>query len=74
MKKDFYFSDKYSQDRYPRSRAAKKLSNSKEFLDVSRNSVDSDICRAVIDLDRYLRLIECGYNVWYKGELFVAEK
>ena len=74
MKKDFYFSDKYCQSQYPRSRAAKKLSNSKEFLEISRNSVDSDICRTIIDLDRYLHLIENGYHVWYKGELFFAEK
>ena len=74
MKEGFYFSEKYSKSQYPRSQAAKNLSNSNEFLEVSRNSVDSDICRAIIDLDRYLRLIESGYNVWYKGELFVARK
>jgi len=74
MKEEFYFSDKYSQDQYPRSHAARKLSHSNEFLDISRNSVDSDICRAIIDLDRYLRLIENGYDVWYRGELFIGCK
>jgi len=74
MKRGFYFSDKYSQDQYPRSHAARNLSNSDEFLEVSRNSVDSDICRAIIDLDRYLHLAESGYNVCYKCELFVAQK
>ena len=53
---------------------ARNLSNSDEFLAVSHNSVDSDICRAIVDVDRYLKLIESGYNVWYKGELFVARK
>jgi hypothetical protein len=70
----FYFSDKYSKEHYPRSKAAKGRSNSDEFLEVSRNSVDTDICRAIIDLDRYLLLVEKGYNVWYRGELFVAER
>ncbi|UCC28761.1 MAG: hypothetical protein JSU86_11225 [Phycisphaerales bacterium] len=70
----FYFSDRYSRAHYPRSEAARGVSNSDEFLEVSRNSVESDICRAIIDLDRYLRLVEKGYNVWYRGELFVAEK
>jgi hypothetical protein len=73
-KAGYYFSDKYSQDHYPTSRAARGLSNSDEFLEISRNSVDSDICRAIIDLDRYLRLAENRYNVWYKGELFVAQR
>jgi hypothetical protein len=69
-----YFSQKYSMDQYPRSEAARGLSNSGEFAEVSRNSVDSDICRAIIDLDRYLRLVENQYDAWYKGELFVARK
>ena len=71
---DFYFSDKYAWRDYPRSEAGKGVSNSDQFLDVSRHSVDSDICRAIIDLDRFLRLMEHGYNVWYRGELFVAER
>lgn len=69
-----YFSQKYSTNRYPRSEAAKGLSNSDEFMEVSQNSVDSDICRTIIDLDRYLRLAEARYSVWYKGELFVARR
>jgi len=70
----FYFSDKYSKELYPRSKAARGVSNSDEFLEVIRNSADTDICRAIIDLDRYLYLVEKGYNVWYRGELFVAER
>jgi hypothetical protein len=50
------------------------LSHSEEFLEVSRHSVDSDLCRAIIDLDRFLYLTENGYDVWYKGELFVASR
>lgn len=69
-----YFSPKYSQDHYPTSQAAKRLTNSGGFLRISQCSVDSDTCRTIIDLDRYLHLTESGYNVWYKGELFVAEK
>ncbi|MHC4073927.1 MAG: hypothetical protein ACYTGS_18160 [Planctomycetota bacterium] len=69
-----YFSPKYSKDHYPASLAARGLSNSDEFVEISRNSVDSDICRAIIDLDRFLRLVENRYNVWYKGELFAAHK
>jgi hypothetical protein len=72
--KRHYFSAKYGAEQYPRSRAARGMSNSNEFLDVSRNSVDSDICRAIIDLDRYLHLAENNYDVWYRGELFVARR
>lgn len=73
-KKGLYFSAKYSRHAYPRSKAAKELIDSEEFLEVAQNTVDSDICRAIIDLDRYLRLTEKGYKVWYKGELFFAER
>jgi hypothetical protein len=69
-----YFAQEYSMDRYPRSHAARDFSDSDEFNQVSRNSVDSDICRTIIDLDRYLHLMENQYNVLYKGELFVARK
>lgn len=69
-----YFSQKYSRDHYPTSEAGKALSSSDEFMEASRNSVDSDVCRTIIDLDRYLRLVENQYGVWYKGELFVARK
>ncbi len=70
----FYFSDKYTKNCYPRSYAAQGVSNPDEFLEVGQNSTDSDICRAIIDLDRYLFLVENGYDVWYRGELFVAKK
>jgi len=69
-----YFCDEYSKEHYPISKAARTVSNSDEFMDISRNSVDSDICRAIIDLDRYLYLLEKGYKVWLKGDLFVAQK
>ena len=69
-----YFSHKYSRDRYPQSEAARGLSNSDEFMEISRNSVGSDTCRTIVDLDRYLHLVENGYDVLYKGELFVAHK
>jgi len=69
----FYFSDRYTRDAYPRSEAARKVSTPDEFLAVARNTPDSDVCRAIIDLDRYLHLMESGYDVWYRGELFVAE-
>jgi len=73
-KKGFFFSPDYSRQAYPRSQAAKELIDSEEFLKVAQNTVDSDVCRAIIDLDRYLRLVEKEYNVWYKGELFFAER
>lgn len=69
-----YFSDRYSKNHYPRSNAARGLSDSDEFKEVCRNSVESDICRAIIDLDRYLYLVERGYRVWFKGDLFVARR
>ena len=72
--KGHYFSAKYSADQYPRSTAARGMSHSEEFIEISRNSVDSDICRAIIDLDRYLHLTESEYGVWYKGEVFVASR
>jgi len=68
-----YFSNKYSADHYPTSQAARKLSNPDEFIEIARNTVDSDICRSIIDLDRYLHLVEAGYDVWYRAEMFVAE-
>ncbi len=72
--KGHYFSEKYSLEKYPRSTAAGGLSSPNEFLEICRNSVNSDICRTLIDLDRYINLVENGYRVWYRGELFVAEK
>jgi hypothetical protein len=70
----FYFSDKYSHDAYPRSAAARTVSNSDEFRAVARHSADSDICRTIIDLDRCLHLTESGFSAIYQGELFVAER
>jgi hypothetical protein len=70
----YYFSDKYSCNAYPRSEAARSMSASDEFQAVARHSADSDICRAIIDLDRHLYLVEKGFSVVYQGELFVAER
>jgi hypothetical protein len=42
------------------------------ILEVAQNSVDSDICRFIIDLDRCLYLRERGYDVLYREELFFA--
>jgi hypothetical protein len=70
----FYFSPGYAPGAYPRSAAGRRLSTADEFLAVARNSVDSDICRAIIDLDRCLHLAEQGYRVVYQGELLVAER
>src|ERR1039458_1053802 len=42
------------------------LSTTDEFLAVARDSADSDICRAIIDLDRYLHLAEHGFRVEYQ--------
>ncbi len=67
-----YFSEKYSGDRYPRSIAAAEISNPKEFQALSSNAADSDISRTIIDLDRYLYLVENGYDAWYQGEMFIA--
>lgn len=72
--KGHYFSEKYSCEKYPISFSARGLSSPNEFLEICRNSVNSDICRTIIDLDRYMHLVENNYCVWYKGELFVAEK
>ena len=70
----YYFSDKYSRNAYPRSETARSVSTSDEFQAVARHSADSDICRAIIDLDRHLYLVEKGFSVVYQGELFVAER
>lgn len=69
-----YFSDDYARNHYPQSQAAKGVTCSEEFLEVARNSPESDICRTIIDLDRCLHLMESEYNVSYRGELFVAER
>ena len=69
----FYFSDKYARASYPRSEGGRSESGPDEFQAVARHSADSDICRAIIDLDRYLYLVDKGFKVVYQGELFVAE-
>ena len=68
----FYFIDKYNQDTYPRSKAARNLADSETFLQVARNAVDSDICISIIDLDRAIYLQEQGYDVMYQDEVFFA--
>ena len=60
-----YFSDRYDPAAYPRSQGAATVTTSNELLDVARHSTDSDICRTIIDLDRYLPLREKGYSVLY---------
>ena len=73
-KKGHYFSPDYSMNQYPRSQAGKGLTNSDEFLEISRYAAGSGICRTIIDLDRYLYLVEKGYNAWYRAEMFVAQR
>ena len=70
----FFFSSDYAPSAYPRSAAGRRLSTADEFLAVARDSVNSDICRAIIDLDRYLHLAEQGFRVEYQGEMLVAER
>ncbi|MCP4550099.1 MAG: hypothetical protein GY835_26870 [bacterium] len=70
----FYFSGKFNPDAYPRSEAARELGDPQTYLQVARNAVDSDICIAIIDLDRALYLQEQGYNVMYRDEVFFALK
>ncbi len=71
--KGHYFSPKYSAEHYPRSETAKRLTNSKEVIEVARNTLNSDICKSIVDLGRYLHLAEAGYDVWYRAEMFVAQ-
>jgi hypothetical protein len=70
----FYFSDRYPEAAYPRSRAARELMNSRLLMRIARNTADSDICRSLIDLDRCLYLKERGYDVLYRDELFFAHR
>ena len=70
----FYFSDRYVRTSYPRSEAVRGVSTPEEFRAVARQSAHSDICRTIIDLDRYAYLVEKGYSVLYQGELFVATR
>ena len=69
-----YFSDQHAKDTYPRSAAARDLMDADTVLEIARNSVDSDICRSLIDLDRCLFLQENGYDVVYREELFFAHR
>ena len=68
----FFFTDKYNLNAYPRSKAARDLADSREFLQVAQNAVDSDICVSIIDLDRAIHLQERGYDVMYQDEVFFA--
>jgi hypothetical protein len=70
----FYVSDRLGENAYPRSAAARGLMDSETILEVARNSVDSDICRFLIDMDRCLFLQEQGYDVLYREELFFAHQ
>ena len=70
----FVFSPSYTPSAYPRSAAGRRLSTTDEFMAAARESADSDICRAIIDLDRYLHLAEQGFRVEYQGEMLVAER
>jgi len=70
----FYFTDKYHQDAYPRSKAARDLVDSGTFLQIARNAVDSDICISIINLDRAIHLQEQGYDVMYREEVFFAHR
>lgn len=69
-----YFSDRYAEDAYPRSKLASEIMDSETILAVARNSVDSDICRSLIDLDRCQYVKENGYDVLYREELFFAHR
>jgi hypothetical protein len=69
-----YFSDRYGKDAYPRSRMAREIMDTETILAIARNSVDSDICRSLIDLDRCQYLRENGYHVMYREELFFAHR
>ena len=70
----FYFWPAYDAGAYPRSAAGRALSRSDEFGQVARESVESDICRAIIDLDRCLYLMEHEFRVEYQGSLLVAQR
>jgi hypothetical protein len=69
-----YFSPKYAESQYPRSETGRGLSHSAEFVKLARRTVDSDICRSIIDLDRFIQMAEAGYDVWYRAEMFVARR
>lgn len=56
------------------SEAANGACDTDEIFSVSENTADSDVFRAIIDLDRFLYLIESGYDVLHKAEMFVAKR
>lgn len=56
------------------ARRVQELLDSATILDIAKNSYDSDICRAIIDLDRCLFLQENGYDVLYREELLFSHK
>ncbi|UCD75578.1 MAG: hypothetical protein JSV91_01420 [Phycisphaerales bacterium] len=70
----FYFSDRYRENAYPRSAAARELMDTETIVSIAQNTADSDICRSLIDLDRCLYLRENGYDVMYREELFFAHR
>ena len=70
----FYFTARYGQEAYPRSKVGRELADSETFLKVARNVVDSDICISIIDLDRAIYLQEQGYDVMYREEVFFAHR
>jgi len=69
-----YFSARYGKKAYPRSKAVREVMDADTIIEIARNSVDSDICRSLIDLDRCLFLRENGYDVLYREELFFAHR
>ena len=73
-KTGFYFSDRYGRADYPRSSIGKELLDSSDMIAAARNSVESEICRSLIDLDRCMYLKENGYDVLYRDELFFAHR
>jgi len=73
-KTGFYFTDRYVEADYPRSSKAREFMETGTIIAAARNSVDSDICRSLIDLDRCMYLVENGYDVLYREELFFAHR
>jgi hypothetical protein len=70
----YYRHERFGPHAYPRSSAARAIIDTETIVDVARNSVDSDVCRSIIDLDRCLYLQERGYDVLYREELFFAHR
>ena len=70
----YCFSPAYDRCAYPRSSAGQQVSSAEEIMAVARSSPESDICRAIILLDRCRYLAERGFRVEYQGELIAAER